>query len=299
MSSTLWPKNYLTAEDLAIDAKRCYMVLTTMAHVLVFPNQHSFDLAFQVVGTVNFGLAALEPPEFCRGLAPPSIVVSGGAKGFWDELQARRIPVSGMVAYQVFGKEVPEAPPPDGRWREILGDLTITTVRPSLTDPLKLRIEIALSKNLGSIIPIMARLIRGGAYRSEGPILAFEEEHRLICMSPDRLVFSRIDDLLDMWIMLRCTVDLVVAAWERRLSLKPDSGSRQGVGAIEIFKRLPATNCQRCNNPNCMEFATGLLTGRCTVDQCAPLMEAQPQYLESLLWLMRAIGLNAYKQEGQ
>jgi ArsR family metal-binding transcriptional regulator len=275
------------------------MILTTMAHVLVFPNQRSFDLASEVAGAANCGLAVLEPAEFCRGLTPSSIVVSGGAKGFTDELRARRIPVSGMIVYQAFGKDVPEAPPPDGRWREILGDLTIASVRPSLTDPLKLRIEIALSTNLGPIIPIMARLIRGGAYRSEGPILAFEEEHRLICMSPDRLVFSRVDDLLDIWIMLRCAVDLVLAAWDRRLSIKPDTSPRQGIGAIEIFKRLPATNCRRCNNPNCMEFATGLLTGRCRVDQCAPLLEADPKYLESLLWLMRAIGLSTDNQEGQ
>ncbi len=236
-------------------------------------------------------MAVLEPPEFCRGLIPPAIVVSGGAKGFLDELRARRIPVSGMIAYQDFGQDLPEAVPPDGSWREVLGDLVVESVRPSLTDPLKLRVEIAISTDLGSLIPIMAKLIRGGAYRSEIPVLAFEEEHRLICLSPDRLVFCRVDDLPDIWIMLRCTVDLAIAAWDRRFSLKPDTDPRQGIGAIEIFKRLPATNCGKCNCPTCMEFASGLLTGRCTVEQCAPLAETEQRYKESLMWLMRAIGL--------
>jgi ArsR family metal-binding transcriptional regulator len=263
-----------------------------MAHVVVFPNQHAFKLASQMGGIANCGVEVLEPAEFCRFLIPPSIIVSGGASGFRDELLKRQIPFSGMITYRHFGKDVPEAPPPDGRWREILGDIMIDLVRPSLTDPLKLRVEIVISKSLGSMIPIMARLIRGGAYRCEGPILAFDEEHRLICLSPDRIVFSRVDDLLDMWIILRCTVDLVLSAWDRRLSLKPETNSRQGIGAIEIFKRLPATNCGQCGSPSCMEFASGLLTGRCNVDQCKPLTEAEPQYRESLLWLMRAIGLN-------
>jgi ArsR family metal-binding transcriptional regulator len=269
-----------------------------MAHVVVFPNQRSFELASQVGGIANCGVAVLEPAEFCRGLVPPSIVVSGGAKGFWDELRARQIPVSGMVAYQEFGRDVPEAAPPDGRWREVLGDVVVDGVRPSLTDPLKLRVEIAVSADLAPIIPIVARLIRGGAYSSEVPILAFEEEHRLVCLSANRFVFCRVNDLLDMWTMLRCTVDLVLAAWDRRSSLKPDTNPRQGIGAIEIFKRLPATNCGQCNNPNCMEFATGLLTGRCSPGQCVPLAEAEPQYRESLLWLMKAIGLKADDADG-
>jgi ArsR family metal-binding transcriptional regulator len=138
----------------------------------------------------------------------------------------------------------------------------------------------------------MARLIRGGAYRPDPPVLAIEEEHRLVAISPKEIVISRAKDLMDMWIILRTTVELFITAWEHRSSLEPEREPRIGIGAIEVFKRLPATNCGMCNNYSCMEFAAGLIAGRCRIEQCTPLYNGgDSRYLESLNWLMRAIGL--------
>lgn len=268
----------------------CFLVY--MANLVIFPNQSAFELGFQSVGIESCGIAVFEPPTFCKGIVPPCIAISGGANAFLEVLREKRIPFSGMLEYHGFSKEVPEAAPPDARWKEIVGDLAVSRLGPSLTDSIRLRAEISPSKDLGALIPTMARLIRGGAYRPEVPVLAFEEEHRLISVARGRIVFSRVDDILDTWIMLRCMIDLLIAAWDRRFSLRPETSPRQGIGAIEIYKRLPATNCGRCNNPNCMEFATGLLTGRCRVEHCLPLGEGEPQYLNSLLWLMEAIGLD-------
>jgi ArsR family metal-binding transcriptional regulator len=264
-----------------------------MANVVIFPNQTAFELGARLAGIERCGVEAVAPPEFCRGLIPPCIAISGGSQAFQNALRDHRVPIAGMLELKRFTKDIPEGAPPDGRWKEIVGDLLLSRVRPSLTDSLRLRVELISAKDLAPIIPIMARLIRGGAYHPEGPILAFEEEHRLICLSSNRMVFSRVDDLLDMWIMVRCMIDLIIAAWDRRFSLRPETSPRLGIGAIEIYKRLPATNCARCDNPNCMEFAMGLLTGRCKVDQCLPLEEGDPRYRASLLWLMGAIGLTA------
>jgi len=139
----------------------------------------------------------------------------------------------------------------------------------------------------------MARLIRGGAYRFDVPVFAFEEDHRLLAVSSERMVICRADDLLDAWIMLRSLVDLVISAWDLRSRIEPEKQRRQGIGAMEIFKRLPSTDCGRCGKQNCMEFATGLFTGKFRIDQCPSLMEeAWRERLESVQWLMRAIGLN-------
>ncbi|HMK34317.1 MAG TPA: (Fe-S)-binding protein [Desulfomonilaceae bacterium] len=263
-----------------------------MAYVVIFPNHGWFELGSQVAGKCNCEFTVLDPPEFCKGIVPPSLVVSGGAGELPDELRASRIPISGIIPHHMIRRDVPEAGPPDQSWKEAFGDLAVSIVRPSITDPLKLRVEIIPSRSLETLIPIIARFIRGGAFVPDVPILAFEEEHRLIALSRESIVFSRVDDLLDMWIILRCTVDLVITAWNRRFSLKPDTAARQGIGAMEIFKRLPATNCGRCGNQSCMEFATGLMTGRCSVQDCGPLVEGDPRYMQSLLWLMGAIGLD-------
>ncbi len=263
-----------------------------MAKIVVFPDQPSFELGLTVPLPGQAAWEPLYPPEFCRGLAAPCILVTSGLEILLDGLEKRRIPVGGTMEYGPFGREVPHAGPPDAEWLEIVGGLRIVAVRPSITDPRKIRIEATPQKSLTRLIPTMAALIKGGAYRPDIPVLTFEEGHRLITFSPHGFVISRADDLLDLWIMVRTAVDFYCEAWVHRDSVEPDRQPRQGIGATEIYKRLPATNCGQCQNQTCMEFAAGLMTGRCRLADCSPLFDpSQAGFLQSLRWLIRAMGL--------
>jgi ArsR family metal-binding transcriptional regulator len=264
-----------------------------MANIIVFPDQASFEAGHGVFGDSAIKCDVLETPLFCRDLMAPALVTIGNIKTVAGTLSQRGISVSGILPFYPFKKAVPEAAPPDPRWREIIGGIRVGSVKPSITDSLKLKVELLPGKALADLIPVMARLIRGGAHHPAGPVLAFEEEHRLLCFSPESIVILRTDDLLDIWITLRTTVDFICSAWDYRLSIEPERRPRHGIGAIEIFKHLPGTNCGKCGAMRCMEFATGLLTGRSQVDWCLPLAEdAGLERREALLWLLRAIGLD-------
>ncbi|MGB6064873.1 MAG: (Fe-S)-binding protein [Desulfomonilaceae bacterium] len=278
---------------LSIDFKRSLVFLVGMAKVIIFPDQASFENSRKYIDSMGVTALVVQPPRFCLGLVAPTVIDSGGPKSLADELRQADVAVSGVIPYRPAAKEILKASPPNSKWTEALGTLAVSTVRPSLTDPLKLRVEVIPGKSLALLIPLMARLIRGGSYRFDVPVLAFEEEHRLLVISPERFVICRADDLLDAWIMLRSFVDLVISAWDSRSNLGPEKQRRQGIGAIEIFKRLPSTDCKRCGKQNCMEFATGLFTGKFGIEQCAPIIEEEwrPR-LESLQWLMQVIGLN-------
>lgn len=263
-----------------------------MAKVIIFPDQPSFERTLRVRELFGATAEPLYPPQFCFGLMPPAILVTGGVTAVMDKIRSSGIPISGVINHRLFRGDVPDAGPPDPVCREILGGLRIDCVRPSLTDPLKITLEAGLLKETGSLIRIMARLIRGGAYRPDPPVLAIEEEHRLVAISPTEIVISRANDLMDMCITLRTTVELFITAWGHRSSLEPEREPRLGISAIEVFKRLPATNCGMCNNYSCMEFAAGLMAGRCRIEQCTPLYNGgDSRYLESLNWLLRALGL--------
>jgi ArsR family metal-binding transcriptional regulator len=161
-----------------------------------------------------------------------------------------------------------------------------------VTDSSKLRVEIALGRSIAALIPIMARLIRGGTFVPSVPTLVFEEEHRLVAMAPEEIVISRTDDLLDMWVMVRTSVELMRTAWEHRGKIGPEREPRQGIGAVELFKRLPGINCRQCRCDGCMEFATGLLTARTNITDCTPLQEPSSQCLQrSVRWLLGVTGL--------
>jgi ArsR family metal-binding transcriptional regulator len=150
--------------------------------------------------------------------------------------------------------------------------------------------ECVCERRLDFLIPFMARFIRGGAFHPDGPVLAFEEEHKLISFWSDRIVICRADDLLDAWILVRTAIELVMQAWRRKDTILPEEKARLGIGAIEIFRRLPATNCGLCGHKGCMEFSMLLLTGRSRLEECKPAHE-KSDHRKSLEWLMRAIGL--------
>jgi ArsR family metal-binding transcriptional regulator len=261
-----------------------------MAKVVVFPDQVSFELGLEVCPASELPVQPLEMPTFCAGLAPPCLVALGNPAQVVERLYSHSVPIAGLVPYYPVRREIPQADPPDQLWKEILSDLRFTSVKPSISDPGRLRIDAAWSASLANLIPIMARFIRGGAYNPAVPILAFEEEHRLLVFSSVSLVISRADDLLDFWIMLRCAIELICSAWDRRHCMAPDLEPRRGIGANEIFKRLPGTNCGICGDGSCMEFAVGIFTGRRRIEECRPLLEERSRpYLESLSWLLNII----------
>lgn len=267
--------------------------LRIMLHAMVFEDYAAFLKAKPVIDQAGGAFEVLEPPGFCEGLVAPVILVGTGAPLLLTELLRHKVRISGTFLHRPSHRDIPQGKAPDPRWREALGDLRITMARPSVSNPLKLRVEVRPARSLAMLIPIMARFIRGGTYRPAVPLLSFEEEHRLLTVSQDTIVLSRVDDMLDAWLMLRCMVELVLAAWDRREVLKPDAVPRQGVGAVEIFRRLPGRNCGRCGTCNCMEFAVALFTGKRTAEQCASLHEdSEREAWESLIWFLRTAGLD-------
>jgi ArsR family metal-binding transcriptional regulator len=267
-----------------------------MAHVILFPDQLAQQQAWGVFLACGCVGELVDAPVFCCEFLPRFILLTAGFDRFVEAVKDQQIQLAGIVRYRPPCVECPEASAPDPQWRAIFGNIRAESVSPSITDPGKLRITISVEKNLGTLIPYAARLIRGGSYRPDVPILAFEEEHRLIVISPGEIVISRADDLMDFWIMLRTTVDFICEAHRYRFTVQQETAPRMGIGATEIFRRLPGTNCGRCGGQSCMEFAGGLMTGRRALADCEPLFEeTDPRYLVSINWLLHVLGIPGHE----
>lgn len=263
-----------------------------MAKFLIFPDAEALDRALSVCPSSGVHVEVLEIPSFCTGLAPPSLLVTGNVDPFLSELHGKEVPLAGVIAYSPFKRDLAQAPAPDPRWKDIIGGLRVTSVRPSGSDSLKLRIDTVPLKPMGDLIPVMARMIRGGSYQPSRRILAFEENQRLVVLASDFVTICRVEDLLDTWIMLRTVVEFICTAWECRLTVEPDLRPRWGLGVNEIFRRLPGSNCGGCGDASCMEFALGIFTGRRRLRDCSPLFEeVNRASLESLRWVLDMIGL--------
>jgi len=264
-----------------------------MAYVVVFPDQEAFQQGLIAMSGPELAIKVLQPPCFCESLVAPSIRVTGvnGPVILAAMLAGRGVSTSGILRYAAFKREIRDAAPPDLQSRQMMGKIRVESLRSSVSDAMKLRVEVSWAHDVGHLMPYVARVIRGGSYRPEAMTVAFQEEHRLIALSPLRMVISRAEDLLDAWTMLRSWVDLLRATAERRSAIRPETRQRRGIGAVEIFRRLPGTNCGRCESPNCMEFAMRLFMGSAGIEECALLSESDwAAHRESVAWLMGFIG---------
>ncbi len=261
-----------------------------MAKVIVLPDIRSFEQALEFSNSRGVAVDVLKPPDFCSGLVPAALLSAGRPGPGMDEQRWEGLAVAGIIEYRPSGRQTPAGGAPDPAWRTVIGSLFIERVRVSVSDPNRFRFDIRTENDLGPLIPIMARFIRGGSFRPDVPCLAFGEERRLIALSGHSIVISRAGDLPDMWVMLRTAVDLILGAWYRKEEFPPDLEPRKGLGAIEIFRRLPGTDCGLCGRSDCMEFSHGLLLGKGGLSECPVLSEAEyAKNLKSLTWLMDAI----------
>ena len=60
--------------------------------------------------------------------------------------------------------------------------------------------------------------------------------------------------------------------------------SRTSISPIDVYKILPRTNCKKCDEENCMAFATKLVNREVTLEKCPPLLEEKNKEAYNKLW---------------
>jgi ArsR family metal-binding transcriptional regulator len=67
---------------------------------------------------------------------------------------------------------------------------------------------------------------------------------------------------------------------------------REKPPALEIFKRLPRTNCRACGELTCLAFAVKLWSGGGQLSQCRPVFAGDFAHLRpALLEICRGLGV--------
>ena len=120
----------------------------------------------------------------------------------------------------------------------------------------------------------------------------------MISLYPHRITVAKADDLPDGWRTLeaiRCRVNRV---WARRADMEPCFATRRKPPALEVYRRLPALNCQACGEKSCMAFAVRLWSGLAVPTGCTPVFGGAYGHLkEPLLAICAGLGLVRPDQE--
>lgn len=81
--------------------------------------------------------------------------------------------------------------------------------------------------------------------------------------------------------------------WSRKDSIQPSFELKKKPPALEIYKRLPGTNCQECGEKTCMAFALRLWMGETDPYLCRPIFEGEyPHLRDAFLEICAGLGLN-------
>jgi len=173
----------------------------------------------------------------------------------------------------------------------LLRSYEITVVLPCLAEEGKYRIKAALGDDVRDVLPYLNAVLEKASLSASGASLMFRERGRIIAVWPREFTASKVTDEKDAREIFNALHDKINNCWERRGEITPDHTRRKGVGALDIVKLLPLTNCRRCGEATCLALAVKMEQEEKTMAVCAELYTpAHAEKRRALAELLLAAG---------
>jgi ArsR family metal-binding transcriptional regulator len=157
----------------------------------------------------------------------------------------------------------------------VFGRAAITVLAPCVADVTKIRLIAQLTGDVGAALPYLNAEMERASFNPQNSVLTFMDAHRLVSVHPRRITVAKADEIVDGWRTLDEIRRRVEDVWARRAEIEPSFETRERPPALEIFKRLPRTNCKRCREPSCLAFAVRVWNGEATVGDCTPVFDRE------------------------
>jgi len=250
----------LTTFATAVEFEKAKQVLEkeSLPHTIIMPRP----------GFSYVGLPALVIEEEDRGK------LLGGGQGAFA--------TSGWVDYQKPSQSVPGSNPPVFD-EDLFGTIAIMVLQPCAADPNKLRATAHFSGDLTAVFPYMNALMRDASYNVQSQTFTFMEGHRMIALYPRRVAMAKTNDIVDTWRVLEMLRVRFNECWKNRANITPSTELRKRPPALEIYFRLPKTNCGECGEKTCMAFALQLWSRQIIITRCKAVFGGTHSHLKDAL----------------
>ena len=189
---------------------------------------------------------------------------------------------SGWVDYRPPAVPVPQQEPPAFE-EDVFGRAVVSVLAPCVADPTKIRIIAHISGDLTEVFPYLNAEMQAASYNRHAPAFTFMNGYRMVNLYPHRITVAKADEIVDAWRVLEMIRCLVNEVWARRAEIEPDYEMRQRPPALEIFKRLPGTNCRQCGELTCLAFAVRVNLGEAPLERCKPVFGGEYGHLKDAL----------------
>jgi ArsR family metal-binding transcriptional regulator len=259
--------------------------------VTTFPDPRELTKAREALAALGLHYDVISPDPGYACVGSPCLVVDDAARMKLAEHRMDGFLCSGWVEDREPGRVVPAQAPPVFS-EDVFGTAAVMVLVPCVADLERIRFTAHLSGDLHEAFPYLNVEMIEGCYTPRGPTFTFMDQHRMVCLHSRRIVVAKADGIVDAWRVLesiRCRVNRV---WARRNTIKPSYEQRERPPALEIFKRLPRTNCKECGEPTCLAFAAKLWRSQTAAARCRPVFGGSHGHLkEALLEICRGVGV--------
>ncbi|MFP4027549.1 MAG: (Fe-S)-binding protein [Candidatus Brocadiia bacterium] len=199
---------------------------------------------------------------------------------------------AGWVDYRPAQIEVPTQEPPQFD-KDVFGRTAIMVLAPCVADETKIRLIAHISGDMTEVFPYLNAEMKGASYSVDGPTFTFMDGYRMVSVYPHRIAVAKADEIVDAWRVLeelRCRAN---QTWARRNEIEPSYERRERPPALEVYKRLPGTNCGRCGEQTCLAFAVRVHAGEVSVRECMPVFDGEYEDMrEALVEVVQALGVD-------
>ncbi len=244
--------------------------------IAAFPRRTEFEKARAKLARSALPYEVVSPdPGYSLVGAPALICNADGLSAIQEAIQdGSDIICSGWAGHRAASSVVPEDPPV--RFDEdVFVEAVMMFFGPCMADEDRIRLIAHVAGDLTPVLPYLNATMPHASFNAGPGTLTYMDGHRMVNLSARRVAIGKADDLVDGWRTLEKIRRMANQAWARRATIVPLFELRAKPPALEIYKRLPRTNCKACGEETCMAFAGRLWQGMAHPSQCTPVFTGE------------------------
>lgn len=254
-------------------------------------DRREFERAAALLNRLSIEHLLISPEPAYAHVGCPAVVLADEAKALFLEAGGIDIVSSGWVDFRRPVQAVPDEAPQEFV-EDIVGRIAIVVLAPCVADLTRLRLTAHLAGDVALALPYLNAELPQGSYNAKLPVFTYMDGHRMVSLFRDRVAVAKADDIVDAWASLERLRRLVNDVWSRRAAITPSLELRRRPPALEIYKRLPGTNCRQCGEATCMAFAWAVWRSDADPRCCLPVFEGERGDLtDALLTICSGLGL--------
>lgn len=264
--------------------------MAAMDLIAAFARRSEFEKARALLGGLQLPHGVVSPdPGYSLVGAPALLCDSQGLSAIGSDYE---IICAGWTEYRTSHASIPEQPPV--RFEEdVFQEAVIMVFGPCMADETRIRLIAHLEGDLTAVLPYLNSTMPQVCFNAGPCTLTFMDGQRMITLYSRRIAIGKADDLVDGWRTLEWIRVLVNRTWAQRGTIVPSYVLRSKPPALEIYKRLPRTNCGECGEQTCMAFAVSLWQGQASPSQCRPVFSEEHAALRAaLLEICQGLGID-------